>query len=147
MFGHLPATSRHAIRTGSWLAREALTNARGRPYAGAFCVIAVLSLAPLVAFAARHARSSPPPSSRMVPYPRLAWPLEISGSQYAPVTWADIPGWNDDDHLQAYKAFRTSCKSISAQPSMLPVDPKALGSSLRDPCRTARAADISDAAK
>jgi peptidoglycan lytic transglycosylase A len=129
------------------LAREALTNVRGRPYAAAFCVIAVLSLAPLVAFAARHSRSSPPPSSRMVPYPRLSWPLEISGSQYAPVAWADIPGWNDDDHLEAYKAFRTSCKSISAQPSMLPADPKALGGSLRDPCRAARAADISDAAK
>jgi membrane-bound lytic murein transglycosylase A len=110
-------------------------------------VIAVLSLAPLVAFAARHARSGPPPFSRMVPYPRLNWPLEISGSQYAPVAWADIPGWNDDDHLEAYKAFRTSCKSISTQPSTLPADPKALGSSLRDPCRAARAADISDAAE
>ena len=61
MFGHLPVMLRHAIRTGSWLAREALTNTRGRPYAAAFFVIAaVLSLAPLVAFAARHARYSPP---------------------------------------------------------------------------------------
>jgi membrane-bound lytic murein transglycosylase A len=110
-------------------------------------VIAVLSLAPLVAFAARHSRSGPPPSSRLIPYPRLNWPLEISGSQYAPVAWADIPGWNDDDHLEAYKAFRTSCKSISAEPPTLPADPKGLGSSLRDPCRAAKAADISDAAK
>ena len=129
------------------MAREALTNARGRPYAAAFLVSAVvLSLAPLVAFAARHARYSPLSSSRTIPYPRLPWPVEISGSQYAPVAWADIPGWNDDDHLEAYKAFRTSCKSISAQPTPSP-DPKALGSSLRDPCRAARAADISDAAK
>jgi membrane-bound lytic murein transglycosylase A len=110
-------------------------------------VIAVLSLAPLVAFAARHSRSSPPLSSRMVPYPRLNWPLEISGSQYAPVAWADIPGWNDDDHLQAYKAFRTSCKSISAESTTPAADPKGLGSSLRDPCRAAKAGDISDAAK
>ena len=60
----------------------------------------------------------------MVPYPRLNWPLEISGSQYAPVAWADIPGWNDDDHLQAYKAFRTSCKSISAESTTPAADPK-----------------------
>ena len=129
------------------MAREALTNARGRPYAAAFFVIAaVLSLAPLVAFAARHARYSPPSSSRTIPYPRLPWPVEISGSQYAPVAWIDIPGWNDDNHLEAYKAFRTSCKSISAEPAPSP-DPKALGSSLRDPCRAAKAADISGAAK
>jgi membrane-bound lytic murein transglycosylase A len=130
------------------LAREALTNARGRPRAAAFCVIAaVLLLAPLVAFAARHARSNPPSSARLIPYPRLPLPLEISGSQYVPVAWADIPGWNDDDHLEAYKAFRTSCKSISVEPPALPADPKALGGSLRDPCRAARAAAISDAAK
>jgi membrane-bound lytic murein transglycosylase A len=129
------------------LAREALTNARGRPYAAACCVIAVvLSLAPLVAFAARHARYSPPSSSRAIPYPRLPWPVEISGSQYAPVAWAEIPGWNDDDHLAAYKAFRTSCQSIAAQQTP-PADPKALGSSLRDPCRAAKAADISNAAR
>ena len=82
----------------------------------------------------------------MIPYPRLSWPIEISGSQYAPVAWADIPGWHADDHLEAYKAFRTSCKSISAQLTP-PADPKALGSSLRDPCRAAKAADISDAAR
>jgi membrane-bound lytic murein transglycosylase A len=130
------------------LAREALTSARGRPYAAAFCVIAaVLSLTPLVAFAARHhARSGPPVSSRTIPYPRLPLPLEINGSQYAPVAWADIPGWNDDDHLAAYKAFRTSCRSISAQPAPH-ADPKALSGSLRDPCRAAKAADVSDAAR
>jgi membrane-bound lytic murein transglycosylase A len=129
------------------LAREALTNARGKPYVAAFCVIAaVLSLAPLVAFAARHARSSPPPAPRTIPYPRLPLPLQISGSQYAPVAWADIPGWNEDDHLEAYRAFRTSCTPIAAE-AKPPTDPKALGSSLRDPCRAAKAADISDRAK
>jgi membrane-bound lytic murein transglycosylase A len=81
-----------------------------------------------------------------VPYPRLAWPLQISGSQYAPVSWADIAGWSQDDHLQAYKAFRLSCKPIAAQ-RKLPADPKALGISLRDPCRAAKALDISDGAK
>jgi membrane-bound lytic murein transglycosylase A len=129
------------------LAREALTKARGRPYAAALCVIAaVLSLAPLVAYAARHARSRPPAFSRVIPYPRLPLPFEISGGQYIPVAWAEIPGWNDDDHLAAYRAFRTSCQSIAAQPTA-PADPKALGGSLRDPCRAAKAANISDAAR
>jgi membrane-bound lytic murein transglycosylase A len=110
-------------------------------------IAAVLSLTPLVAFAARHhARSGPPVSSRTIPYPRLPLPLEINGSQYAPVAWADIPGWNDDDHLAAYKAFRTSCRTISAQPAPH-ADPKALSGSLRDPCRAAKAADVSDAAR
>src|SRR6202158_5962651 len=156
MFGHSLATLPHAIRTGSWLAREALTDARGiRRYAAAACVIAVaLSLAPFGAFAARTVRPHQPsprarphlPSPRVVPYPRLAWPLEISGSQYAPVAWADIAGWSEDDHLQAYKAFRLSCRPISAQRTP-PADSKALGISLRDPCRAAKAADLADGAR
>jgi membrane-bound lytic murein transglycosylase A len=113
-----------------------------------------LWLAPLGAFTARVVRPHPPspaarphlPSPRIIPYPRLAWPLEISGSQYAPVAWADIAGWSADDHVQAYKAFRVSCRPISAQRKP-PADPKALGISLRDPCRAARAADISDGAR
>jgi membrane-bound lytic murein transglycosylase A len=110
-------------------------------------VIAIaLWLAPLPAHAGRYLRSHfPEASPRHLPYPRLDWPLEISGSQYAPVAWADIPGWREDDHLQAFKAFRASCKPISAQTTP-PADPKALGTSLRDPCRASRAVDISDGA-
>ncbi|SHK67522.1 membrane-bound lytic murein transglycosylase A [Bradyrhizobium lablabi] len=135
------------------MAREALTNARSiRRYAAAFSVIAIaLSLASFAADAARTRRTArsvapPSPPPRQIPYPTLAWPLEISGSQYSPAAWADIAGWKDDDHLQAYKAFRTSCKPIAAQRDP-PADPKALGTSLRDPCRAARAQDISDGAK
>src|SRR5712672_2291332 len=138
MSGPLPATLLHAIRTGSWLAREALTDARGfGRYAASLCVIAIaLSRAPVAAQVAR----------RHLPYPSLTTPLEISGSQYTPVGWADIPGWSEDDQLQAYKAFRISGKPISAE-QQPPADPKALGISLRDPCRAAKALDISDGAK
>src|ERR1700681_1916385 len=150
MFGHLPATLPHEIRTGSWLAREALPNARGlRRYATAFCVIAAaLSTAPLAARGTHTPHNVRPhlPNPRLVPYPRLAWPLEISGSQHIPAAWADIAGWSEDDHLAAYKAFRLSCRPISAQ-RPLPADPKALGISLRDPCRAAKASDISDGAR
>jgi membrane-bound lytic murein transglycosylase A len=117
----------------------------------------VLSLASVAAQAARGlqggrsahaARGAHPdlPKPRSIPYPPLAWPFEISGSQYAPVAWANIAGWNEDDHLLAYKAFRASCTPISAQRNP-PADPKALGISLREPCRAAKAADISDGAK
>jgi membrane-bound lytic murein transglycosylase A len=115
-------------------------------YADAFCAIAIaLWLAPFAAHAARS--HLPNPAARPhLPYPRLAFPLEISGSQYAPVGWPDIPGWSEDDHLLAYTAFRASCRPISAQHA-LPADPKALGISLRDPCRAAKSLDISDGAK
>jgi membrane-bound lytic murein transglycosylase A len=106
---------------------------------------------PLAAYAARvvrHHASEPRRivEPRQLPYPVLDWPLEISGSQYAPVAWSDISGWSEDDHLQAYKAFRASCKPIAAQQNP-PATVKALGGSLRDPCRAARAADLTDGVK
>jgi membrane-bound lytic murein transglycosylase A len=111
-------------------------------------IATALSTAPLAARGTHTSHNARPhlPNPRPVPYPRLAWPLEINGSQYIPVAWADIAGWSEDDHLEAYKAFRLSCRPISAQRN-LPADPKALGISLRDPCRAARASDISDGAK
>jgi membrane-bound lytic murein transglycosylase A len=95
---------------------------------------------------ASHSGRSLIPKARAVPYPRLEWPLEISGSQYAPVAWTDIAGWSGDDHLLAYKAFRVSCKPIALQRKP-PADPKALGTSLREPCRAAKALDITDGAR
>ena len=115
----------------------------------ALCAIALaLSLASIAAYAARavhraHTAHSDNLPSRAIPYPLLASPFEISGGQYVPVAWADIAGWNEDDHLAAYKAFRASCTPIAAQRKP-PADPKALGASLREPCRAAKAADIAD---
>src|ERR1700722_15924762 len=153
MFGHSPATRPHAIRTGSWLAPEAPTNAREiGHYAVACCVIVVaLALMPFTADAARRGRATHSarehlPEARPIPYPRLELPLEINGSQYAPVAWSDISGWNEDDHLAAYKAFRVSCMSIAEQRNA-PTDPKALGTSLRTPCRAAKALGITDSAR
>src|ERR1700760_3685428 len=113
MFGHLPVTSPHAIRTGSWLGRVASTSrtafaflawalpvgvrqfrARGGPKltVAAAAIAASLSLAPVPAGGART-------RTRQLPYPTLAFPLVIGGSQYAPLAWSDIAGWNEDDHL------------------------------------------------
>ncbi len=67
----------------------------------------------------------------------ILWPIEITGSQYEPLNWNDVTGWADDDLLQAFKAFRTSCAPIASQtgPS---AESKALGTSLRDPCLAAK---------
>jgi membrane-bound lytic murein transglycosylase A len=100
-----------------------------------------------------------PSASHVVRSP-VAWPLEIEGSQYVPVAWADIPGWNEDDHLPAFTAFRASCNPITAQrksadpkavdakaPDDKALDARALGTSLQDPCRAAKMAKISDSGK
>src|SRR5437868_5492820 len=151
MFGHSPATRAHAIRTGSWLAREALTKAVGaRGYAAGFCAVGLVlllaSFGAIAAPASHPAEDIRPSEHRHLPYPRLEVPLQISGGQYAPLAWASVEGWNQDDHLQAYRAFRLSCKPISAE-QQPPVDPKALGVSLRAPCRAATAARIWDDVK
>jgi membrane-bound lytic murein transglycosylase A len=112
-------------------------------------IAAALSLAPQDARArARHAAPrAVEPAPRQVPYPSLDLPLEITNTQYLPLAWADVTGWNDDDQLAAYKAFRISCQPIAAQ-SGPPSDPsKALGISLRDPCRIAKGLELSDRVK
>ncbi|MDB5656890.1 MAG: MltA, partial [Tardiphaga sp.] len=74
------------------------------------------------------------------------WPLELAGAQYAPVEFADMAGWSDDDHLAALKAFRASCGLIVGQRNPLP-DSKALGGSLREPCLIAKDSGIADPAQ
>ena len=103
--------------------------------------------------AARKVRSSltahphsQAPAPRQIPYPRLDWPLVVNGGEYTPLAWADVSGWALDDHVQAYKAFRISCASIAAQKNP-PDDSKALGASLREPCRAARSQELTDDAR
>jgi membrane-bound lytic murein transglycosylase A len=105
----------------------------------------------LCSTAAPEARPRPatrPPHQhfRQLPYPRLEFPLQISGSQYEPLGWTSIPGWNDDDHLAAYRTFRASCRPIAAQHAA-PSESKALGNALRDPCRIAKALELTSGAK
>ncbi len=63
-----------------------------------------------------------------------------------PVAWANIAGWQDDNHLAAFKAFRASCRAVTAR-QISAVSQKALGTSLREPCGAAKMADISDDSK
>ena len=131
------------------MALEALTRhlSYGR-LAIACCALAVVCST--AAIAARYTSSRHPPLrhelSHPIPYPDLELPLQVSGSQYEPLAWTNVAGWGDDDHLAAYKAFRTSCKPIAAQQGA-PAESKALGSSLRDPCRIAKGLELSDGVK
>src|SRR5712671_598232 len=148
MSGHSPATRVLAIRTGSWLAPEARPDTRSLARLALGVIALACALAPPETLAARHARSQKPhpPSVRHLPYPELELPFQINGGQYAPVAWSGIAGWSEDDHLAAYNAFRVSCRPISAQRTP-PADPKALGTSLRDPCQIARGLELSDGLK
>jgi len=122
-----------------------------RRYAAALGVMVLaLSVIPLAAIAARKVHSygmhSQAPAPRTIPYPQLETPLVITSAQYVPLAWNDVAGWASDDHVLAYKAFRISCASIAAQRNP-PEDSKALGASLREPCRAAKAQEISEDAK
>jgi peptidoglycan lytic transglycosylase A len=134
------------------LAPEAPADPHGFRYraAAGWLIALVLALLPAAADSravhSRYHRAEPQPKPRALPYPALELPLEVPNSQYVPLAWGDVTGWRDDDHLAAYKAFRTSCQPIVAQ-SGPPADSKALGTSLRDPCRIARGTELSDSAK
>ncbi len=127
---------------------EALT----RHFSYGRLAVACLALALLcstAALAARYKSRHAQPHrehTRALPYPALDLPLQLNGSQYEPLNWAGIPGWSDDDHLAAYKAFRASCRPIAAQQGA-PADAKALGGSLRDPCRIAKGLELPDSAR
>lgn len=78
--------------------------------------------------------------------PQPQWPLEVPGAQYSPVHWADMPGWADDDQLAAFRTFRASCDPILAPASAI-AETRALGGSLREPCRAAKAATVTSSAE
>ncbi|MGM4894840.1 murein transglycosylase A [Tardiphaga sp. 839_C3_N1_4] len=133
------------------MAPAACNNAARLGRLAALCVIAAaLVPAPADARVRRYAKHVKNEPAQFVYVPRhnppREWPFEFTGSQYEPVAWANIAGWSEDDHLLAFQAFRTSCKPIVAQ-RKAPPDSKALGTTLRDPCRAARTAEISDGAK
>lgn len=64
-------------------------------------------------------------------------PAQISHT-YAPIAFADLPGWATDDHLAAWKAFLASCKPIiKAAQSGSKAGPRPTPQALLDVCQTA----------
>ncbi len=48
----------------------------------------------------------------------------MKGISYQPLAYADIPGWDQDDHAAAFKAFRNSCGRVIASSRGRPVGDK-----------------------
>src|SRR5271154_3748995 len=39
-------------------------------------------------------------------------PMIFADTQYEPVEWSDLDGWNNDDHAAAFATFLTSCRTL-----------------------------------
>src|SRR5262245_49682548 len=49
------------------------------------------------------------------PRPDIPGPLKFTDSQLEPLKWSDLDGWANDDHAEAFKAFRAGCRSVIAR--------------------------------
>ncbi len=96
-----------------------------------------LSLAGITAVLTTTAVFSAEARHRPAKAAAVKFPPEVSGAQYLPVKWADIPGWATDDHLAAFKTFQDSCRPINAA-TPRPDESKVIGDTLRHPCTVAR---------
>jgi membrane-bound lytic murein transglycosylase A len=66
-------------------------------------------------------------------------PIVFPDTQYQPVEWSDLEGWDSDDHAVAFAAYLASCRTLNGKQRPgreLPAIPAAL----RDICERARAA-------
>ncbi len=66
-------------------------------------------------------------------------PIIFPDTQYEPVDWADLDGWNDDDHTAAFAAFLTSCRTLEAK-HRRERELTAIPAALKDICERAREA-------
>lgn len=58
-------------------------------------------------------------------------------SQYEPLSFAEVPGWADDDHAAALGTFAASCSRIAAVRASA-AESRPIGTSLRAPCAALR---------
>jgi membrane-bound lytic murein transglycosylase A len=87
-----------------------------------------------------------PANPPAAPAAQAATTSEKGKSRFVPVGFADLPGWGDDDHAAAFKAFRASCPKVialskSARPRKQPIPPDLIAAceeALRLPERTSR---------
>lgn len=91
-----------------------------------------LSAALLAATGLLAACATPRPAPVVTPTPKPPPPAP-EASVLVPETWAELPGWAEDDHLSALQAFRAGC-SVARDLELTII------------CQSARSAQISDAA-
>ncbi len=68
--------------------------------------------------------------------------IEFPNTQYEPVGWSDLEGWDSDDHAAAFAAFLTSCRTLDAKQGKRhhERDLTPIPLALRDICELARQA-------
>jgi membrane-bound lytic murein transglycosylase A len=67
--------------------------------------------------------------------PLRADPAEHAGdARLTPATFADLPGWDRDDHSKAFPAFRRTCQALNEKPTGAP---GLASDDLRGPCAAA----------
>jgi len=68
------------------------------------------------------------------PPPQVVEPAKPAEKPLQAADWAEMPGWQNDDPLPAFEAFRSSCERIESQPLWTAT------------CASARVADVTTAA-
>ena len=67
-------------------------------------------------------------------------PLVFPDTQYEPVEWSELEGWNGDDHAAAFAAFLGSCRTLQNRRRQSARDLTPIPSALKEICDDARAA-------
>ena len=66
-------------------------------------------------------------------------PIQFLDTQYEPVDWADLEGWDNDDHAAAFATFLASCRTLDVR-QRHGRELTAIPAALKDICERAREA-------
>jgi membrane-bound lytic murein transglycosylase A len=67
-------------------------------------------------------------------------PIQFPDTQYEPVDWSDMDGWESDDHAAAFAAFLGSCRTLDSKRRLSARESTAMSIALREICEQAREA-------
>ena len=67
-------------------------------------------------------------------------PIQFPDTQYEPVDWSDMDGWQSDDHAAAFAAFLGSCRTLDSKRRLSARESTAMSIALREICEQAREA-------
>ncbi len=95
--------------------------------------LSLLASTACVAFGMLACTTTVPPETRPAPTPAAPQPVPPKPVEtLKPVSFADVPGWQQDDLRQAWPAFLTSCQVLVKKPEW------------KEPCEVARGVDAGD---
>src|SRR5271169_495184 len=73
-------------------------------------------------------------------------PIKFPDTQYEPIDWADLNGWDNDDHEAAFATYLASCRALNvkrhsdARGNQHGRELTGIAAALRDICERAQAA-------